>query len=110
VQSLWDKLTIGYFRAMYTFKSLKEVFDGAESDTLDFLYDDFKLLGGLAEKFFVPFYRGIFLAELSEQSSKMFQFLFIMFAQGATSVSSVMTLPLTVLSVSHATLVRHSLH
>jgi hypothetical protein len=73
---------------MYTFKPLQVIFEGTETDTLFFLYDDFKLLGGLVDKFFVPFYRGIFLAELNEQSSKMFQFLFIMFAKGATSVSS----------------------
>jgi hypothetical protein len=84
-----DKLTIGYFRCIYPCKPLKEIFDGTETDTLFFLYDDFKLLGGLVDKFFVPFYRGIFLAELNEQSSKMFQFLFIMFAKGATSVSTV---------------------
>mmetsp|Transcript_9978 Transcript_9978/g.20233 ORF Transcript_9978/g.20233 Transcript_9978/m.20233 type:complete len:471 (-) Transcript_9978:1126-2538(-) len=37
-------------------------------------------------KFFTPFYRGIFLAELSEQSSAMFRFLFKMFAESDGSL------------------------
>lgn len=42
----------------------------------------------MIDRFFRPFYQGIFLGDLKEQSSRMFEFLFRMFVSGPASLPS----------------------
>ncbi len=59
----------------------EEIFSTKEVSTLTFLKKR-KFSDGLIEKFFKPFFTGIFLESELKTSSRMFQFVFKMFAKG----------------------------
>ncbi|KAG5175542.1 hypothetical protein JKP88DRAFT_203532 [Tribonema minus] len=86
VGTFWDKVRVGLYRVTLPQRPLERIFGAAETDTLDFLTSQLGLSKGIIERFFEPFYRGIFLAPLEEQSSRMFTFVFQMFAKGAASL------------------------
>ena len=59
---------------------------GEEAATSKFLSSALSLSSSIVDSFFTPFYKGIFLAPLEDQSSRMFEFVFQMFARGSASL------------------------
>lgn len=58
---------------------------GREVSTLSYLESQ-GLSPQMIERFFSPFYRGIYLAPLEKQSARMFEFVFKMFSEGGISL------------------------
>ena len=79
---------MGVYRLLTVTWDNEEIMTRKETTTYELLSND--LLGGFSDemidKFFRPFYQGIYLAPLEEQSSRMFEFVFRMFATGAAAL------------------------
>lgn len=69
-------------------KSVSELFDENEVDTLSCLKDKYGFSDKMIREFFEPFLAGIYFSPLDEQSSRMFHFVFKMFADGAATLPS----------------------
>ncbi|MDR9374630.1 MAG: NAD(P)/FAD-dependent oxidoreductase [Schleiferiaceae bacterium] len=85
VGSLMDKIRLGNLRARVQQKSLEDIFNGPETSTQEYL----KALGfsdRIIERFFRPFYSGIFLEPHLETSSRMFEFVFKMMSEGGVAI------------------------
>mmetsp|Transcript_13258 Transcript_13258/g.24879 ORF Transcript_13258/g.24879 Transcript_13258/m.24879 type:complete len:536 (+) Transcript_13258:52-1659(+) len=67
-------------------KSIEEIFQDDESDTLSCLRNKYKFSQEMIQEFFEPFLKGIYFSPLDEQSSRMFHFVFKMFVEGAASL------------------------
>lgn len=82
VGTLEDKIRLLplIFHALTT--SVEDLFQERETDTLTALKDRWGFSDVLLDRFFKPFLEGIYLAPLSEQSSRMFMFVFKMFSEG----------------------------
>lgn len=86
VGSLLDKLRLApLFYTIFT-KSIEELFEMEESDTLSCLRYTYHFSEEFISTFFAPFLEGIYLALLSEQSSRMFHFVMKMFTVGNVSL------------------------
>lgn len=83
VGSLLDKAKVGLYRLSASTWSYDEVFGRPETTTYEHLSKTLGLGDPIIDAFFRPFYQGIFLAPLEAQSSRMFEFVFQMFANGA---------------------------
>jgi protoporphyrinogen oxidase len=68
-------------RAHITGKTIEEIFNEPEITTRDFL-KQWKLSNRIIDRFFQPFFSGIFLENELETSARMFQFIFKMFSEG----------------------------
>jgi len=86
VGDIFDKIKVGIMRITIIFRSDEDIFKSAEMDTLSYLRNNWGFSDDMISKFFRPFYEGIYLAPLNKQSSRMFDFVFKMFAQGAASL------------------------
>lgn len=86
IGSLVDKIVIGIFSVIIRFVDIEDIFnsEARETNTLEFL--ETKVSDSMIERFFNPFYQGIFLSPLETQSSAMFQFVFKMFTEGSASL------------------------
>lgn len=78
-----DKLRLGPLFYHVKTKSVKELFEEEESDTLSCLRNKYKFSDKMIQEFFEPFMVGIYFSPLDQQSSRMFHFVFKMFADGA---------------------------
>ena len=76
-----DKILVGLMSVLIRLKSLKEISKGLETDTQTYL-EQKGLSSSMIDRFFTPFFQGIFLSTLSSQSSRMFDFVFKMFTEG----------------------------
>ncbi len=85
VGSLKDKLKIFSLSRKLKKKSLEAIFEEAEMTTLAYLKQQ-GFSDSIIENFFKPFYAGIFLESHLETSSRMFEFVFKMFAQGSATL------------------------
>lgn len=81
VGSVSDKLKIAQLRRHVNRSSLDRIFDAPETSTSDFLRR-FGFSPVFTERFFHPFLSGIFLENKLVTSSRMFEFVFRMFAEG----------------------------
>ena len=81
VGSVSDKLKIAQLRRHVNRSSLDRIFDAPETSTSDFLRR-FGFSPVVTERFFHPFLSGIFLENKLVTSSRMFEFVFRMFAEG----------------------------
>jgi phytoene dehydrogenase-like protein len=85
VGSLLDKIRIYQLTKELREKHIEEIFRSPETSTYLYLKQR-----GFSEKmlknFFIPFFRGIFLEEKLETSSRMFEFVFKMFGEGHAAV------------------------
>ncbi|CEL97890.1 unnamed protein product [Vitrella brassicaformis CCMP3155] len=81
-----DKLKVGLYRLSCVRSTEEDIFSRPERPTVDFLRNELKLSDSMISSFFLPFYRGIFLAPLDRQSSRMFEWLFSLFARGPASL------------------------
>lgn len=86
VGSLEDKIRVLPLIYNVRSKSIEELFEEPETDTLTALKERWGFSSDMIDKFFSPFLEGIYLAPLSEQSSRMFSFVFKMFSEGAASL------------------------
>lgn len=81
VGSLRDKLRILALRNRLIRKDISEIFETPESTTREYL-----LRSGFSERvlqrFFTPFFQGIFLESSLSTSSRMFEFVYKMFSEG----------------------------
>ncbi|CAM9554144.1 unnamed protein product, partial [Heterosigma akashiwo] len=81
IGDLFDKVRVGIMRTTIIFRSDEDIFKAEEMDTLSYLKNKWGFSDEMITKFFRPFYEGIYLAPLDKQSSRMFDFVFKMFAQ-----------------------------
>lgn len=88
IGSLIDKIKVGLFSVLIRLKSLDEIFEEVDETTLKHLSITKGISESMVQRFFSPFYQGIFLSPLSFQSSRMFNFVFKMFTEGSASLPS----------------------
>lgn len=85
VGSFMDKIRMGNLNARLQAASIDEIFDRPEHTTLDYLHQH-RFSNHIIERFFRPFFGGIFLEQKLETSSRMFEFVMKMFGQGLATV------------------------
>ena len=76
-----DKLKIARLNFKLKKKSIEEIFNSKEYNTKEYL-KNMKFSSNIIDKFFKPFFNGIFLETDLETSSRMFEFIFKMFGDG----------------------------
>lgn len=87
VGGLLDKLRVALLRSELLSKSVDDILDGRkESLGLDIYLQKKGFSKRFISTFFRPFYQGIFLAPLSEQTQRMFEFVFRTFAVAPASL------------------------
>ena len=79
--SFSDKLKILRLKKFLSNKSIDEIFNTSDTDTYTYL-KDFGFSQKMISNFFQPFFSGIFLENRLETSSRMFEFVYKMFAEG----------------------------
>jgi phytoene dehydrogenase-like protein len=83
VGTLVDKLKILGLVFHVRTRTVEELFQEEEVDTLSLLEKHYGFSNKFINEFMKPFLEGIYLAPLEEQSSRMFHFVFKMFSEGA---------------------------
>jgi phytoene dehydrogenase-like protein len=86
VGSLLDKIEVLPLVLNVRTKTVQELFEERESDTLTVLKDRYGFSDDFIGKFLKPFLEGIYLAPLDQQSSRMFSFVFKMFSEGSATL------------------------
>ncbi len=81
ITTLRDKLKIVALRNRVKRLSVEQIFSQPEKSTFEYL-KDWKFSSGFINSFFQPFFTGIFLENGLQTSSRMFEFVFKMFATG----------------------------
>ena len=84
IGSLADKLRILRLRRTLARNSLPQVMARPEHTTLEALRTRWGFSSAMIDRFFRPFFGGIFFDRTLEASSRMFEFVFKMFAEGRT--------------------------
>ena len=85
VGSIKDKWLVFSLSRKLKQKSIQEIFASPEVTTLAYL-QDFGFSAKMINSFFKPFYAGIFLETELSTSSRMFEFVFKMFAEGNATI------------------------
>lgn len=85
IGSLGDKLKIFKLNRYLKKKSLKEIFESLERSTHQYLLE-FGFSSKIIERFFNPFFAGIFLEPDLRTSSRMFEFVYKMFGEGYATI------------------------
>jgi len=86
IGSFLDKLKVARLLLFSFTTSVDQIFDEKETSTLEALRNRWQFSEEFIDEFYRPFLGGIYLSELSDQSSRMFQFIFKMFAQGSATL------------------------
>ena len=86
VGSIKDKARLVPLLVHVMTKSIDELFDEVETDTLTCLRERWKFSESFINGFLAPFLEGIYLTPLNQQSSRMFHFIFKMFSIGNVSL------------------------
>ena len=81
-----DKLRVAQARRALLHDTLADVMARPETSTLDALRDRWGFSDVMINRFFRPFFGGIFLDRTLESSSRMFEFVFKMFSEGAAAL------------------------
>ena len=81
VATFGDKLKIFQLQNQLKKKSVAQIFEAAEVSTLEYLRG-YGFSDRIIANFFKPFFTGIFLEDQLKTSSRMFEFVFKMFAEG----------------------------
>ena len=84
--SLSDKLKILKLRNQVSGTSIAQLFDRQEQPTRVTLREEYGFSDRMIQRFFQPFYAGIFLERELTTSRRMFDFAFKMFAKGTAAV------------------------
>lgn len=85
VGSLTDKLKMARLRKEVMAKSIDEIYALADVSTLDYL-KDYGFSNKIIERFFRPFFGGIFLERDLKTSARQFLFVFKMFSEGEAAL------------------------
>lgn len=85
VGSFMDKIRLGNLRSRVQQKSLEDIFNGPEISTWEYL-EALRFSPRIIERFFKPFYSGIFLEPALETSARMFEFVFKMMSEGQVAL------------------------
>ena len=85
VGSFMDKVRIANLNARLQAKSVEQIFNTPETTTEQYLKSK-HFSKKIIKRFFKPFFSGIFLEQGLETSSRMFEFVFKMFAEGNAAV------------------------
>lgn len=85
VGSLKDKWLVFSLSRKLKQKSLTDIFTAPEKTTLEYLKET-GFSDTMIDSFFKPFYTGIFLENQLQTSSRMFEFVFKMFSEGAATL------------------------
>ncbi len=85
VGSIKDKMKVLTLSRKLKNKSLKQIFEAPETTTLEYL-QKYGFSDKMIQRFFRPFYAGIYLEPDLETSSRMFEFVFKMFATGSATI------------------------
>lgn len=85
VVGLGDKFRVASLRTEVRKNNLPELFDRREMDTLGYL-EEFGFSSKMIDRFFRPFFGGVFLERDLATSSRWFQFLFRMFSVGSSAL------------------------
>jgi len=86
VGKLRDKLRLAPLLIHVFTTPIEEFFQEEETDTFTCLKERWKFSDDFISEFLEPFLEGIFLAPLTQQSSRMFHFVFQMFSIGSVSL------------------------
>jgi phytoene dehydrogenase-like protein len=79
-----DKLRVARMRARLTRDTIPGIMDRPERTALAALRERWGFSSSMIDRFFRPFFGGVFFDRSLEASSRMFEFLFKMFAEGRT--------------------------
>ena len=85
VGSFWDKVKMFSLTQELKSKSLDEIFNSPSIPTFQYL-ENYGFSSQIIENFFKPFFRGIFLEKHLNTSSRMFEYVFKMFALGMAAI------------------------
>ncbi|MFW0718541.1 NAD(P)/FAD-dependent oxidoreductase [Pedobacter sp. N23S346] len=85
VGNIGDKLRLLKLKVKLSLSSVDEIFLRPETDTLSYLHH-LGFSNKFIEKFFRPFFTGIFLEDQLETSSRMFEFVFKMLSKGDAAI------------------------
>jgi protoporphyrinogen oxidase len=85
IGSISDKLKVLKLNNRLKRKSLDEIFESRETTTLQYLIE-FGFSPKIIERFFKPFFAGIFLESNIQTSSRMFEFVYKMFGEGYAAI------------------------
>jgi protoporphyrinogen oxidase len=85
VGGIMDKIKVGNLAARLKQKSLEDIFNGPNISTSQYL-KDLGFSNKIINRFFKPFYTGIFLEPNLKTSARIFEFTFKMFAEGAAAI------------------------
>jgi len=85
IGSISDKLKVLKLNNRLKRKSLDEIFESRETTTLQYLIE-FGFSSKIIERFFKPFFAGIFLESNIQTSSRMFEFVYKMFGEGYAAI------------------------
>ena len=86
IGSFGDKLNLLPLVLNVRTKSIEELFEEKETDTETALIQRWGFSDDFISTFFKPFLEGIYLTDLSKQSSRMFSFVFKMFSEGSATL------------------------
>ena len=86
VGTLGDKLRVARARRSLTRDTLADIMARPETTTLEALRSRWGFSDLMVDRFFRPFFGGIFLDRTLEASSRMFEFIFKMFSEGQTAL------------------------
>ena len=84
IGTLADKVRVLRLRRSLTRQSIPHVMEREERTTMDVLRERWGFSSSMINRFFRPFFGGIFFDRTLEASSRMFEFVFKMFAEGRT--------------------------
>jgi len=86
IGSIIDKVKVLPLVLNVRLSSVEDIFNEKESDTESALIERWGFSDPFINTFFKPFLEGIYLAPLSQQSSRMFSFAFKMFSDGSATL------------------------
>lgn len=81
-----DKLRVARMRRRLTHESIPTIMQRSEHSTLEVLKERWGFSSSMIDRFFRPFFGGVFFDQALGASSRMFEFLFKMFAEGRTTL------------------------
>ncbi|MFK7784736.1 MAG: FAD-dependent oxidoreductase [Crocinitomicaceae bacterium] len=85
IGTIGDKLKILKLNRKLKRKSIDEIFESPETTTQEYLIE-FGFTPTIIERFFKPFFSGIFLEPNLQTSSRMFEFVYKMFGEGYATI------------------------
>ncbi|NQX93196.1 MAG: FAD-dependent oxidoreductase, partial [Flavobacteriales bacterium] len=85
VGTVGDKFKILSLNSRLKNKSIEEIFDSPETSTMEYL-KQFGFSSKMINRFFRPFFAGIFLEPELRTSSRMFEFVYKMFGEGYATI------------------------